>query len=103
MLDGLVGYGLTEAASGCRVAMREAGFAVPRKAAGSQRVPAHLQRLGVTAREYDVLELVVEGLQNKQVADRLYLSVRTVETHVTRLLQRTGAADRSALASYLRE
>lgn len=101
VLDGLVGYGLTEAASGCRVAMRDAGFAVPRKAAGSQRVPAHLQRLGVTAREYDVMELVVEGLQNKQIADRLYLSVRTVETHVTRLLQRTGAADRSALASYL--
>lgn len=102
VLDGLVGYGLTEAASGCRVAMRDAGFAVPRKAAGSQRVPAHLQRIGVTAREYDVLELVVEGLQNKQVAERLYLSVRTVETHVTRLLQRTGAPDRSALASYLR-
>jgi DNA-binding CsgD family transcriptional regulator len=100
-LDGLVGYGLTEAASSCRVAMRDAGFAVPRKAAGSQRVPAHLQRIGVTAREYDVLELVVEGLQNKQIAERLYLSVRTVETHVTRLLQRTGAADRGALASYL--
>ncbi|WP_436699314.1 ATP-binding protein [Nocardioides sp. BYT-33-1] len=102
-LDGLVGYGLTEAASGCRVAMREAGFAVPRKAAGAQRVPAHLQRLGVTAREYDVLELVAEGLQNKQVADRLYLSVRTVETHVARLLQRTGCAERGELARYAAE
>ncbi|WGY03586.1 AAA family ATPase [Nocardioides sp. QY071] len=100
-LDGLVGYGLTEAASGCRVAMREAGFAVPRKAAGAQRVPTHLQRLGVTAREHDVLGLVAEGLQNKQIADRLYLSVRTVETHVARLLQRTGCADRSELAAHL--
>lgn len=100
-LDGLVGYGLTEAASGCRVAMREAGFAVPRKAAGAQRVPTHLQRLGVTAREHDVLGLVAEGLQNKQIADRLYLSVRTVETHVARLLQRTGCADRGELAAHL--
>ncbi|MFJ9316261.1 ATP-binding protein [Pimelobacter simplex] len=101
VLDGLVGYGLTEAASACRVAMREAGFAVPRKAAGAERVPAHLQRLGVTARERDVLELVAAGLQNKQIADRLYLSVRTVETHVARLLQRTGSAERGELAAHL--
>jgi len=100
-LDGLVGYGQTEAASACRVAMREAGIAVPRRAVGSDRVPAHLQRVGVTAREYDVLELVVEGLPNKVIADRLFLSVRTVETHVARLLQRTGAADRGALGAHL--
>ncbi|WP_435771830.1 ATP-binding protein [Nocardioides sp. SYSU DS0651] len=103
VLDGLVGYGQTEAASVCRVWMREAGFAVPRKAAGSGRVPAHLQRLGVTAREYDVLELVAAGLQNRQIADRLYLSVRTVETHVARLLQRTGSEDRGQLAGHLAE
>lgn len=101
-LDGLADYGLSEAASACRVAMREAGFAVPRRAAGGTRVPPHLQRVGVTAREYDVLELVVDGLQNKQIADRLYLSVRTVETHVTRLLQRTGSGDRGELAAHLR-
>ncbi|MDX6235035.1 MAG: hypothetical protein QOH68_4191, partial [Nocardioidaceae bacterium] len=100
-LDGLVDYGQTEAASACRVAMREAGIAVPRRAPGSDRVPAHLQRIGVTAREYDVLELVVGGLANKAIADRLFLSVRTVETHVARLLQRTGASDRGGLAGHL--
>ncbi len=100
-LDGLVDYGQTEAASACRVAMRDAGIAVPRRAAGSDRVPAHLQRLGVTAREYDVMELVAEGLPNKTIADRLFLSVRTVETHVARLLQRTGASDRGALGAHL--
>lgn len=100
-LDGLVDYGQTEAASACRVAMREAGIAVPRRAAGGDRVPAHLQRIGVTAREYDVLELVVDGMPNKVIADRLFLSVRTVETHVARLLQRTGAPDRGALAAHL--
>lgn len=101
VLDGLVDFGQTEAASACRVAMREAGIAVPRRAVGSDRVPAHLQRIGVTAREYDVLELVVDGLPNKTIADRLFLSVRTVETHVARLLQRTGAADRGELAAHL--
>ena len=100
-LDGLVGYGLTEAASGCRVAMRAAGFAVPRKAAGAARVPRHLQRMGVTARELEVLHLVAEGLQNRQIAERLYLSVRTVETHVARLLQRTSSTDRAELAAHL--
>ena len=100
-LDALVDYGQTEAASACRVAMREAGIAVPRRAVGSDRVPAHLQRIGVTAREYDVLEMVVDGMPNKVIADRLFLSVRTVETHVARLLQRTGAPDRGALTAHL--
>lgn len=100
-LDGLVDYGQTEAASWYRGAMREAGFAVPRRAVGSDRVPAHLNQLGVTAREFDVLELVVEGLQNKEIAERLFLSVRTVETHVARLLQRTGSAERGELAAHL--
>ncbi|UMG93124.1 helix-turn-helix transcriptional regulator [Nocardioides sp. TF02-7] len=100
-LDGLLGLGQTEAASACRAAMREAGVAVPRRAAGSDRVPPHLQRLGVTAREYDVLELVVAGLSNRDIAERLFLSVRTVETHVARLLQRTGSAERGGLAAHL--
>lgn len=100
-LDGFVDLGLTEAASAIRVAMREAGFAVPRRAAGGDRVPAGLQQLGVTAREYDVLKLVVEGRTNKEIADRLFLSVRTVETHVARLLQRTGAADRGGLGAFV--
>lgn len=99
-LDGFVDLGLAEAASATRVAMREAGFAVPRRAAGGDRVPAALQQLGVTAREYDVLRLVVEGRTNKEIADRLFLSVRTVETHVARLLQRTGAADRGGLGAF---
>lgn len=101
-LDGLVEAGQTEAASVCRAAMREAGIAVPRRAAGARRVPNHLQHLGVTSREYDVLELVAEGLTNQSIAERLFLSTRTVETHVARLLQRTGSAGRAQLSQYLR-
>lgn len=101
VLDGFVDNGITEGASVCRVEMREAGFAVPRRTTGGSRVSAHLQALGVTAREYDVLLLVADGASNRDIAERLFLSVRTVETHVARLLQRTGAADRGELGGFL--
>jgi DNA-binding NarL/FixJ family response regulator len=47
----------------------------------------------------DVLVLVGEGLTNAQVAERLFLSIRTVETHVANLLAKTGAANRGELRS----
>ena len=53
-------------------------------------VPSALRGLGVTSREMDVLRLVAGGLSNGDIAQRLYLSPRTVETHVSSLLARTG-------------
>ena len=64
--------------------------------AGSR--PSPWARLGVTRREADVLALVMEGLTNKDIATRLYLSPRTVEKHVESLLRKTGAASRTQLA-----
>jgi len=55
----------------------------------------------VTDRELDVLRLVAGGSTNAEVAARLHLSVRTVETHVSNLLAKTGAADRGGLAAWL--
>jgi non-specific serine/threonine protein kinase len=66
-------------------------------------VPAHLERLGVTSREMDVLLLVVEGLTNAEVAERLVVSPGTVKGYVERLLAKTGAANRTGLAAYLVE
>lgn len=43
--------------------------------------------------------LVGEGLSNKDVATRLYLSPRTVEKHVERLLLKTGLGNRAQLAA----
>lgn len=102
-LDGMVDVGQVEAVSATRAAMREHGIPVPRRGRGEQRVPAHLVRIGVTAREYYVLELVAEGLTNQAIAERLFLSARTVEVHVGRLLQRTGASARTELAAHLPE
>ena len=55
--------------------------------------------LGVTRREADVLELVREGLANKEIAGRLFLSPRTVEKHVESLLRKMGARSRTHLAA----
>ena len=49
----------------------------------------------------DVLRLVGEGLSNAEIAERLYLSRRTVETHVAHLLTKTGARDRGQLRAHL--
>jgi predicted ATPase/DNA-binding CsgD family transcriptional regulator len=54
--------------------------------------------LGVTEREHDVLRLVAGHLTNSEIADRLSLSVRTVESHMSSLIRKLGVADRRGLA-----
>jgi predicted ATPase/DNA-binding CsgD family transcriptional regulator len=53
----------------------------------------------VSEREAEVLAAVGEHLSNAQIASRLHLSVRTVETHISSLLRKLGVADRRALAA----
>src|SRR6187397_2959425 len=54
--------------------------------------------LGVTEREHDVLRLVAKHLTNSEIADRLFLSVRTVESHMSSLIRKLGVKDRRGLA-----
>lgn len=54
----------------------------------------------LTAREEDVLPLVVEGLSNQEIADRLHLGVTTVKTHVANLMDKLGAQNRVQLAVF---
>jgi DNA-binding CsgD family transcriptional regulator len=56
------------------------------------------ERLGITAREADVLGLVADGLANKQIAARLRVSPRTVEKHIEALLRKTSSQSRTQLA-----
>ncbi len=53
-----------------------------------------------TPREQDILELVVEGLMNKEIARRLGTTVRNVEKYVSRLFAKTGTASRTELVRY---
>jgi DNA-binding NarL/FixJ family response regulator len=52
-------------------------------------------------REREVAELVAAGLTNRQIAERLFLSQKTVETHITRLLTKLGITSRLAVAAIL--
>jgi DNA-binding CsgD family transcriptional regulator len=59
--------------------------------------------LGISTREIDVVRLVAEGLSNKKIARRLHLSIRTVESHLRHVLTKTGLANRTQLATWVRE
>jgi predicted ATPase/DNA-binding CsgD family transcriptional regulator len=54
---------------------------------------------GISAREAEVLDAVGAHLSNAQIAGQLHISVRTVESHVSSLLRKFGAADRRELAA----
>jgi DNA-binding NarL/FixJ family response regulator len=85
----------------CRDLLRQAG-APTRRGRGDTPVPPDLRALGVTSREMDVLGLVADGLTNAEIAGRLYLSPRTIETHVANLLAKTASQDRSGLRKTFR-
>lgn len=58
--------------------------------------------LKLSGRQRDVVELVATGLSNREIAEQLVMSVRTVEGHVYRACQRVGAQSREELASIVR-
>jgi DNA-binding CsgD family transcriptional regulator len=88
-------------ARSCRVELREIGEPVPRTGRRSQArqgaVPPALAAIGITAREADVLAHLAAGRSNRQIADTLFVSVRTVEKHVERIIMKTGV-NRAGLA-----
>ena len=49
----------------------------------------------ITSRELEVLELVAAGLENREIAARLYLSVETVKTHIRHVFGALGARSRA--------
>jgi DNA-binding CsgD family transcriptional regulator/tetratricopeptide (TPR) repeat protein len=75
-----------------RDAAPAAGVAVPE----DPRVAA--QALGLSAREVEVLELVVAGMSNGEIADRLFITRKTAAVHVTHILDKLGVANRVSAA-----
>ena len=63
-------------------------------------VPDGPAAVPLTTREEDVLPLIVDGLSNQEIADRLHLGVTTVKTHVANLMDKLGAQNRVQLAVY---
>ena len=59
-----------------------------RPAEGFERNERVLETLGISARELEVLELLTEGLSNKEIAARLFVSSHTVKTHLSNLYEK---------------
>jgi DNA-binding CsgD family transcriptional regulator/tetratricopeptide (TPR) repeat protein len=76
--------------------LRKLGRAIPRRARAG---PLDTTPPGLTSRELEVMELVAGGKTNREVADELFLSVRTVDRHVSRIFDKLGVSSRAAAAS----
>lgn len=90
-------HGLESDASRARRLLRARGEPVPRARPKIATLPAILRAAGVTPREAEILALVQQRLSNEEIARRLFLSVRTVESHVSSLLRKFGVDQRGAL------
>jgi non-specific serine/threonine protein kinase len=67
--------------------------------AASQRAGGPTAGPALTSRELDVLRLIVEGHRDQEIADALFLSRRTVQTHVTHLFSKLGVNTRAEAAA----
>ncbi len=67
----------------------------------AQPDPPDLEREGLTARETRILELVVQGDGNKEIADALYVSENTVKLHLHNIMQKLHLQNRIQLAVYV--
>jgi ATP/maltotriose-dependent transcriptional regulator MalT len=56
---------------------------------------AKLGDLGITPRELEILELIAQGLSNREIAERLFVSENTVKTHSSRLFEKLSAKRRT--------
>jgi len=110
---GAAGYVLKRAAAtdlveGVRAASRGEAFLYP--AVARSVVQDYLDRMrsgegtgrydGLTDREREILVLIAEGHTNAQIADRLFISVKTVQTHRAHIMEKLDLHDRSLLVRY---
>ncbi|WP_306204978.1 response regulator [Actinoplanes sp. RD1] len=91
----------------CRAAMRDEPFLYPgavtalvRDYLERARSGAGIPERAVTDREEEVLKLVAEGHSTKEIAELLFISVKTVERHRTNILSKLGLRDRQELTRY---
>lgn len=55
---------------------------------------------GLTGREKEILTHIAQGLSNQQIADKLFISIKTVQTHRAHILEKLGLHDRTELVRY---
>jgi DNA-binding NarL/FixJ family response regulator len=96
----LEGLGATPAAALVRRQLQSRGV---RGLARGPRRSTRANPAGLTNRQMEVLELLAEGLSNREIGQRLFLSTRTVDHHVSALLQKLGAGSRARAAALARD
>ncbi len=62
-----------------------------------------ITKLGISKREYEVLQKISEGLSNKEIADKLFVSESTIKTHVSNLLLKLNAKRRTQAIQIAKE
>jgi len=75
-----------------KVVVREVMVPAP---ANFVRDEQKLASLGITPRELEVLELIAQGLSNKEIAERVFVSENTVKTHSSHVFDKLGARRRT--------
>jgi DNA-binding CsgD family transcriptional regulator len=61
------------------------------------------EQIGITDRELEILQLIAEGLSNKEIAERLYVSENTVKTHASRVFDKLNAKRRTQAVQLAKE
>ncbi len=90
-LEIFMGLEAAPAAAALRQRMRDAGVRhIPR----GPRASTRLNRFGLTLREMEILGRLADGLSNGQIGNRLHVSPKTVDHHVSSVLAKLGAASR---------
>ena len=64
---------------------------------------ANLEKTGISNREYEVLELISQGLSNEEIAEKLFVSISTVKTHVSNVLGKLEARRRTEAIARAKE
>jgi DNA-binding CsgD family transcriptional regulator len=64
---------------------------------------ARLKDLGITKRELEILELIAQGMSNREIADKLFVSENTVKTHSSRLFDKLSAKRRTQAVQIAKE
>ncbi|TVX92144.1 response regulator [Paenibacillus agilis] len=90
-------YAIRGAYRGMPVMSGEVSQALTR---GLRKRAAEPERDGLTEREKEVLLLIADGKTNKDIADELHISIKTVKTHVSNLLMKCELQDRTQLAVF---
>lgn len=72
-------------------------IALQKRIAAGQSRGLRVGEFGLSAREAEIAQLVCAGLTNREISTKLFLSVRTVDTHVARILMKVGVGSRVAL------